>query len=112
MMAYWLTLAAAICTSLVGQVLLKAGATGEGGFLTQLFRPTTVIGLGCYGGAALLYIVALRKIPMSVALPCTAASYVVIALVGHFMFGEALGLQKIAAILLISGGVVLLAAGA
>mgnify|MGYP002785487169 len=112
MTVYWLTLAAAICTSLVGQVLLKAGATGDGGFLTQLFRPTTVIGLAAYGGAALLYIVALRKIPMSVALPCTAASYVVIALIGHLAFGEALGLQKVAAILLISGGVVLLAASA
>lgn len=112
MTIHWLMLAAAICTSLVGQVLLKAGATGDGGFLTQLFRPTTVIGLAAYGGAALLYIVALRKIPMSVALPCTAASYVVIALIGHLAFGEALGLQKVAAILLISGGVVLLAASA
>jgi multidrug transporter EmrE-like cation transporter len=107
--AYWLVLAAAICTSLVGQVLLKAGATAEGSFLAQLFRPQTMVGLVCYGGAAMLYIVALRKIPMSVALPCTAASYVVIAAIGYLVFGEALGLQKVAAIALISAGVVLLA---
>jgi multidrug transporter EmrE-like cation transporter len=106
---YWLFLAAAICTSLAGQVLLKSGAVGEGGFVTQLFRPTTILGLGLYGGAALLYIVALRKIPMSVALPCTAASYVAVAVIGHFMFGEALGAQKIAAVGLICAGVVLLA---
>ncbi len=112
MSTHWLALAAAISTSLVGQVLLKAGAGGEGGFLAQLFRPTTIIGLACYGGAALLYIVALRRIPMSIALPCTAASYVAIALIGHFAFGEALGAQKIAAILLICGGVVLLAMSA
>jgi multidrug transporter EmrE-like cation transporter len=112
MTAYWLALAAAICTSLVGQVLLKAGATGDGGFVSQLFRPTTVVGLAFYGGAALLYIVALRKIPMSVALPCTAASYVAIALIGHFAFGEPLGAIKLAAIGLICGGVVLLAASA
>jgi small multidrug resistance pump len=110
MIGSWLVLAAAICTSMTGQVLLKAGTLGEGNFLVQLFRWQTILGLGCYGGAALLYIVALRKIPMSVALPCTAASYVVIALVGHFMFGEALGSQKIAAIALISMGVALLAA--
>ncbi|EFH09641.1 DMT family transporter [Pseudoroseomonas cervicalis] len=108
-MLHWLVLAAAITTSLVGQVLLKAGTLGEGSFLTQLFRWQTIIGLGCYGGAAMLYIVALRKIPMSVALPCTAASYVIIALIGHFMFGEALGPQKVAAIGLISLGVALLA---
>lgn len=106
---YWLALAAAISVSLFGQVLLKAGAGGEGGFLAQLFRPATMVGLVCYGGAALLYIVALRRIPMSVALPCTAASYVAIALIGHFAFGEALGPQKVAAIALISVGVVVLA---
>lgn len=109
MTPYWLSLAAAISVSLFGQVLLKAGAGGEGGFLAQLFRPATMVGLVCYGGAALLYIVALRRIPMSVALPCTAASYVVIALIGHFAFGESLGAQKALAIALISAGVVVLA---
>ena len=109
MTIYWAALAAAISVSLLGQVLLKAGAGGEGGFVAQLFRPATMVGLVCYGGAALLYIVALRRIPMSVALPCTAASYVVIALIGHFAFGEALGPQKVMAIALISAGVVVLA---
>jgi multidrug transporter EmrE-like cation transporter len=113
MIAYWIALAAAIGTSLVGQVLLKAGASGSvgaaEGFLGQLFRWQTLIGLICYAGAALLYIVALRRIPMSVALPSTAASYVAIALIGHFAFGEPMGTQHVAAILLICTGVVLLA---
>jgi small multidrug resistance pump len=113
MTAAWITLAAAIVTSLIGQVLLKAGAYGSvaasAGFMDQLFRWQTVLGLGCYGGAALLYIIALRRIPMSIALPCTAASYVVIALIGWAAFGEALGMQKLLAIGLICGGVVLLA---
>lgn len=110
---YWLILAAAIGTSLVGQVLLKVGASGSvreaGGFLDQLFRWQTMLGLVCYGGAALLYIIALRRIPMSVALPCTAASYVVIALIGYFGFGEPMGAQRVAAIALICLGVILLA---
>ena len=109
----WIVLAAAITTSLVGQILLKAGASGSvaasAGFIVQLFRWQTIIGLGCYGGAALLYIIALRKIPMSIALPCTAASYVVIAVIGWAVFGEAMGMQKVLAIGLISLGVVLLA---
>ncbi|WP_270938090.1 DMT family transporter [Falsiroseomonas oryzae] len=113
MTAAWITLAIAIATSLVGQVLLKVGASGSvaasAGFLDQLFRWQTIIGLGAYGGAALLYIIALRKIPMSVALPCTAASYVVIALIGWAVFGESLGVQKMLAIGLICAGVVLLA---
>lgn len=109
MTIYWLSLVAAILTSLGGQVLLKAGAIGEGGFFTQILRPSTIIGLIAYGGAAFLYIIALRRIPMSVALPCTAASYVAVAVIGHFMFGETLSTQKIAAIGLICGGVVILA---
>jgi len=107
--ASWIALALAISTSIGGQILLKAGALAEGGFVSQLFRPATVIGLGLYGGAALLYIVALRKIPMSVALPCTAASYVVAVLIGYLAFGEALGPQKIAAVAIICAGVVMLA---
>ena len=43
------------------------------------------------------------------ALPCTAVSYVAAALIGHYVFGEALRRQKMAAIGLICGGVVVLA---
>ena len=49
MTAYWVTLAVAIVASMAGQILLKSGATGEGGFLVQLLRPATIIGLGFYG---------------------------------------------------------------
>lgn len=107
----WASLGAAILSSLVGQVLLKAGAEGMSGqaLLVQLLRWQTAIGIGFYGAGALLYIIALRKIPMSVALPCTAAGYVIIALIGWWFFQEPLGAQKLAAIFLIVTGVVLLA---
>jgi small multidrug resistance pump len=108
MAIYWIVLAAAIVTSMAGQTLLKAGA-GAGDFVTQLFDWRTIIGLGLYGGAAILYIVALRRIPMSVALPCTAISYVAAAMIGHFAFAEPLGMQHVAALALICTGVVLLA---
>jgi multidrug transporter EmrE-like cation transporter len=108
MALYWIVLAAAIVTSMAGQTLLKAGA-GAGDFIAQLLDWRTIVGLGLYGGAAILYIVALRRIPMSVALPCTAISYVAAAMIGHFAFAEPLGLQHIAALALICSGVVLLA---
>lgn len=111
MSPHWLALATAIVSSLIGQVLLKAGAeaTGAASFASQLLRWQTLLGVGFYGAGALLYILALRKIPMSVALPCTAASYVLIALIGWWAFAEPLGAQKLAAIALIISGVVLLA---
>ena len=108
MMLHWAMLAAAITTSMVGQTLLKAGASAPD-FLDQMLDWRTLLGLGLYGGAALLYIVALRRIPMSVALPCTAASYIAAAMIGHFVFGEPLGPRQLGAIALISAGVVLLA---
>jgi multidrug transporter EmrE-like cation transporter len=108
MTIYWTTLFAAIATSMAGQSLLKAGA-GEIDFITQLFDWRTLFGLCLYGAAAVLYIVALRRIPMSRALPCTAISYVAAAVIGHYAFGEALGATHMAAIALICGGVVILA---
>lgn len=111
MTLYWLALAAAISSSLVGQVLLKAGADAAAqlSFLLQLLRWQTMLGICFYGVGALLYVFALRRIPMSVALPCTAASYVVIAAIGWYFFQEPMGVQKLAAIFLIAAGVVLLA---
>ena len=108
MTPYWVVLAAAIVTSMAGQTLLKAGA-GAVDFIAQLLDWHTLLGLFLYGGAALLYIVALRRIPMSVALPCTAISYVAAALIGHYGFGEPLGMMQVGAIGLISLGVIMLA---
>ena len=105
---YWTTLFAAIAASMAGQTLLKAGA-GAIDFFTQLLDWRTLFGLVLYGGAAVLYIVALRRIPMSRALPCTAISYVAAAFIGHYAFGEVLGVTHIAAIALICGGVLILA---
>jgi multidrug transporter EmrE-like cation transporter len=104
----WALLLAAIAVSMGGQVLLKSGSRAPD-LLAQLLDWHTIIGLGLYGGAAMLYIVALRRIPLSVALPATAISYIAAALVGHFGFGEPLGPMHIAAIGLIAAGVVLLA---
>jgi small multidrug resistance pump len=105
---YWATLFGAIAISMAGNALLKAGA-GAIDFVTQLFDWRTLLGFVLYGASAMLYIVALRRLPLSRALPCTAISYVAAALIGHYAFGEALGVMHLGAIALICGGVVLLA---
>ncbi len=107
---HWGALAVAIATTMIGQTLLKAGASAPN-FVTQLFDIRTMAGLVLYGGSALLYIVALRKIPMSVALPCTAVSYIAAALIGYYLFGEAMGIPKIAGIAMICLGVIMLTIG-
>lgn len=108
MMWPWAALAVAIVMSVGGQALLKGGA-GAGGFAAQLLDPRTIVGLGCYGGAALFYIVALRRIPVSVALPATASSYVAALLIGHYVFAETVTGLHVAAVGVILAGVALLA---
>jgi small multidrug resistance pump len=115
MTVHWFFLWSAILTSVFGQTLLKAGARGESaahGFVSQVLDPRTLGGLALYGFAALLYTAALRRIPLSVALPCTASSYVAAVVVGHVVFGEPITMGHWMAVLVIGCGIVLLALAA
>ncbi|MBV8096794.1 MAG: multidrug transporter [Acetobacteraceae bacterium] len=104
----WFMLTGAILTSLAGQTLLKLGAQAPN-FAGQLLDWRTLFGLCLYGLASLLYIFALRRIPMSVALPCTAAGYIATAAIGYYAFAEPVGAMHVAALALITTGVMLLA---
>jgi small multidrug resistance pump len=67
-----------------------------------------VIGLAVYIIAALCYVLALNKIPVSIAFPSVAASYAVIAVLAHVLWDEPLGWPQLIGILLIGGGVLLI----
>lgn len=107
MTIYYGALAIGILAGIAGQMLLKAGADAPD-FWQQLMRPSTIFGLALYGSAAFLYIIALRKIPVSVAFPSVSLSYALVAVLGHFLFGEPFGIKQIAGIVLIMGGVALI----
>ena len=112
---YWINLWVAIAISLAGQTLLKAGAASREAstaFLSQVLDPRTVAGLTLYIVSTFLYIVALRRIPLSIALPCTAASYIGAVLIGHFVFDEPITITHVAAIGFIGCGVIMLALAA
>ncbi|NDH60131.1 MAG: multidrug transporter [Alphaproteobacteria bacterium] len=107
MTIYYVALGIGILAGIGGQILLKAGADAPD-FVSQVLRPSTLCGLALYGSAAFLYIVALRKIPVSVAFPSVSVSYALVAILGHFIFGEPFGLKQIGGLALIMGGVVLI----
>ena len=107
MTVYYVALGIGILAGIAGQMLLKAGADAPD-FVSQLLRPSTLAGLALYGSAAFLYIVALRKIPVSVAFPSVSLSYAIVAVLGHYLFGEPFGMKQIGGIALIVGGVVLI----
>jgi small multidrug resistance pump len=87
-----------------GQMLLKAGA-GAPSFMAQLVDWHTVIGLGLYGLATVGYLIAIRRIPLSVAFPSISLSYIVVMIIGGIVFGEAITVAKIAGVVLIGVGV-------
>ena len=107
MMIYYAALGVGILAGIAGQMLLKAGADAPD-FVSQVLRPATLLGLALYGSAAFLYIIALRKIAVSVAFPSVSLSYAVVAVLGHFLFGEPFGVKQLGGIALIMGGVILI----
>jgi multidrug transporter EmrE-like cation transporter len=115
MILSWTNLWIAIAMSLAGQTLLKGGATtreASAALLAQFLDPRTVAGLALYVAAAFLYIIALRRIPLSVALPCTAASYIGAIFIGHYLYNETVTLIHLTAVAFIGCGVILLALSA
>jgi small multidrug resistance pump len=113
MLFSYVALATAILIGVVGQLLLKAGAEGAGGdFLAQFLNPFTIGGLAAYGVGAICYIVAIKRIPVSIAFPTVAISYVLVAIAAHMIWQEALGWQQFAGIGLIAAGILVLHASA
>ena len=107
----YLSLAAAILLGIAGQIVLKAGAAGAASVTAQLFSPLTAAGLAIYGCAAIAYVVALNKIPVSVAFPSVAASYAVVAVLAHLLWNEPLGWHQLGGIGLIAAGIILIHQG-
>jgi multidrug transporter EmrE-like cation transporter len=108
MNVYYGFLAAAIVAGVIGQVLLKTGSDGSISVITQFLNPFTVIGFGMYALGGILYVVAIKKIPVSLAYPSVAVSYIAVALIAHFMWNEPFGLPQLGGIVMIGGGILLL----
>jgi small multidrug resistance pump len=108
MALYYTSLAAAILLGIAGQIALKSAANISATVVAQFLNPLTIIGLAVYIFAALCYILALKRIPVSIAFPSVAASYAVVAVVAHILWNEPLGWTQIAGIALIGGGVLLI----
>ncbi|HEX3863296.1 MAG TPA: EamA family transporter [Stellaceae bacterium] len=98
---------AAILFGIAGQIALKSGAIGSQTIIAQFLNPLTIIGFGIYVFAAFCYIIALKKIPVSVAFPSVGASYAVVAIIAHLLWNEPLGWQQFGGILLIGSGILL-----
>lgn len=104
MSRHYIYLWTGIVIGIGGQGLLKAGA-GAPDFSSQMLSPATWAGLVCYGAATLMYMMAIRVIPIAVAFPSISVSYIVVLLVGVVAFDEHLSAAKVAGVAMIGAGV-------
>jgi undecaprenyl phosphate-alpha-L-ara4N flippase subunit ArnE len=100
-------LGGSILLGVLGQLLLKSGASTGSGIVAQFLSPWTIGGLFCYFLAALGYILALRSIPLSVAYPTVAVSYVVVLVASNLIWHEPLSWRSFAGIACIGLGIFL-----
>jgi small multidrug resistance pump len=105
---YYVSLIGAILFGVAGQIALKSGALGSVTIASQFINPRTILGLAVYAIAALCYVVALKKIPVSVAFPSVAASYAVVAIIAHLLWNEPFGWPQLGGLVLIGAGILLI----
>jgi multidrug transporter EmrE-like cation transporter len=102
------------------QLLLKAGTNRVGAFAfawdnlvpvgtKHATSPPLIAGLACYVVSVVVWILALSRVPVSVAYPLLSVGYVVNALAAWMLFGESLTAQKLIGIGFIIVGVFLVA---
>ena len=103
---------ASIVIAVIGQTLFKVGAqthsSSTEAFWKVFLSPSVIFGLGLYLSSALLYIQALKTVPLSVAYPSLSLSYVIVVLISWLLFKEPLGKEQLFGITLIIAGVAIL----
>jgi len=111
---------AGVLLNATAQLLLKAGTNRVGEFAFSLanlvpvgsrlaLSPFIAGGLACYVVSVVVWILALSRVPVSVAYPMLSIGYIVNALAAWALFGESLGAQKMVGIAFIIAGVFLVA---
>lgn len=117
------TLVLAVSLATAGQLLLKAGMTDIGevagigpGHLLELVGSVltswkALLGLACFGGSSLFWLVVLSRVPLSTAYPFVALSYLIILGFSTIVLHERPPLLTWGGAALIMTGIVMIGAG-
>lgn len=107
--SFWVLVA--IACNVGAQVAIKLGATTEISLKSLLSLPV-IFGLSLYGISFVLTIKIYAHYPLGIISPImTGSIFLLISLVSIMFFSEALTLEKIGGILLISGGIWIISQG-
>jgi multidrug transporter EmrE-like cation transporter len=91
------------------QLLLKAGTNAMPLGPRLAFEPHILGGLACYAISVVVWVIALSRVPVSIAYPMLSIGYVVNAFAAWQLFGETLTPMRLGGIGLIIAGVFLVA---
>jgi len=91
------------------QLLLKAGTNAMPLGLRLAIEPHIVAGLACYVVSVVVWIVALSRVPVSIAYPMLSIGYVVNAIAAWYLLGEAVTPMRLVGIGIIVFGVFIVA---
>lgn len=112
-----------VLTNFLSQIMLKKGMTSipsfemtpggiAGAGFSILFNPFVFFGLVMMVVSMGSHLVVLSRVDISFAYPFLGLSFVLITLYGHFVLSESVNIYRIAGVLLICGGVALVARSA
>ena len=102
-------LLAGVLLNAAAQLLLKAGTNAMPLGLRLAAEPHILGGLGCYAVSVVVWVIALSRVPVSVAYPMLSIGYVVNAIAAWQLLGESLSALRLAGIGVIIAGVFMVA---
>ena len=106
--SFWFILAGVLLNA-GAQLLLKAGTNAMPLGVRLAVEPHILGGLACYAVSVVLWVIALSRVPVSIAYPMLSIGYVVNALAAWAWLGEAVTLMRVAGIGIIIVGVFIVA---
>lgn len=96
-------LAATLLLLSLGQILFKWASKGVSfGDPRSLLSPSLLSGLFVYGLATIMWILVLKRLPLSLAFPFYGLTFLLVPLLAHFLIGEKIGYQT-----LLGGGIIM-----
>lgn len=108
LISFWFILAGVLLNA-AAQLLLKAGTNAMPLGIRLAIEPHILAGLACYVISVVVWVVALSRVPVSIAYPMLSIGYVVNALAAWALLGEALTPMRMAGIAVIVVGVFMVA---
>ena len=108
LVSFWFILGGVLLNA-TAQLLLKAGTNAMPLGLRLALEPHILGGLACYVISVVVWVIALSRVPVSIAYPMLSIGYVVNAVAAWALLGEAVTPMRMAGIAVIVVGVFMVA---